>query len=394
LREYRVGGAMTWTIAQIKLHRYFGGGEVFSRSLCEAVAALGGSSLLVTHPGALHWQKYRLPATRRVLATSIEQALAALPAGVPLITHAPLAPALAEREASRRVLIGIVHMPFDRYGAGGARAYRGYRRVAGVSQYVRATLAAAGIEPHAEPLLGYADFERLEGRRRAGPLVRTSEFEWDRRKMRDLLLAATEPVWQRLRRRAAFRKRAGCTLAVVSRIAPIKQFPLLFSRVAGRMASIPDLNLEVFGAGGYASVRDTRRALAPMGARVRFWGHQDDVAAVYRQVDVLLTGLPEREALGLNVIEAQACGVPVLAVGAPPFTETILDGRTGWLYRDPREDEGEDFGRVLASTVRCAADGSLPDPRLAADHLATFSKPEFTARVGRLLEAADALRNA
>ena len=79
---------------------------------------------------------------------------------------------------------------------------------------------------------------------------------------------------------------------------------------------------------------------------------------------------------------------------APPFTETILDSRTGWLYRDPREDEGEDFGRMLASIVRCVADGSLPDPRLATDHLATFSKPEFTARVGRLLEAADALRNA
>jgi glycosyltransferase involved in cell wall biosynthesis len=385
---------MTWTVAQIKLHRYFGGGEVFARSLCEAVAALGGSTLLVTHPGAPHWQKYRLPATQRVLATSVDQALAALPAGVPLITHAPLEPALAEREGSRRVLIGIVHMPFDRYGGGGARAYRGYRRVAGVSEYVRTTLAAAGVEPHPEPLLGYADFERLERRPESGALVRASEFEWDRHKMRDRLLAATEPVWQPLRRRAVFRKRTGCTLAVVSRIAPIKQFPLLFARVAERMASIPDLNLEIFGAGGYASVRDTRRALAPMSARARFWGHQDDVAAVYRQIDVLLTGLPEREALGLNVIEAQACGVPVLAVSAPPFTETVLDGRTGWLYRDPREDEGENFGRVLASIARRAADRSLPDPRLASDHLATFSKPEFTARVGRLLEAADALRSA
>ena len=385
---------MTWTVAQIKLHRYFGGGEVFARSLCEAVAALGGSTLLVTHPAAPHWRKYRLPATRRVLATSLDEALAALPAGVPLITHAPLPVELAAREAPRRALIGIVHMPFDRYGAGSPHAYRDYRCVAGVSEYVRATLAAAGVEAHAEPLLGYADFERLESRPEAGALVRASEFEWDRHKVRDQLLAATEPLWQLLRTRAAFHKRAGCTLAVVSRIAPIKQFPQLFSRIAGRMASIPGLNLEIFGAGGYASVRDTRRALAPMGDRARFWGHQDDVASVYRQIDVLLTGLPEREALGLNVIEAQACGVPVLAVGAPPFTETVLDDRTGWLYRDPREDEGEDFERVLASVVRGAADGSLPDPRLATDHLATFSKSEFTARVGRLLEAAGALRNA
>jgi hypothetical protein len=44
------------------------------------------------------------------------------------------------------------------------------------------------------------------------------------------------------------------------------------------------VNLEVFGSGGYASVRDLDRALAVMpGRQVRFWGQQRDVGVIYRQ---------------------------------------------------------------------------------------------------------------
>ena len=41
----------------------------------------------------------------------------------------------------------------------------------------------------------------------------------------------------------------------------------------------------------------------------------------------------------------------MLAVNAPPFTETVQDGRTGLLYRDPREDQGADFARVLDRAI-------------------------------------------
>jgi glycosyltransferase involved in cell wall biosynthesis len=102
------------------------------------------------------------------------------------------------------------------------------------------------------------------------------------------------------------------------------------------------------------------------------------MASVYAGIDYLLTGLPEKEALGLNILEAQACGTPVLAPDAPPFTETILDGVSGFLYRDPRGDGGADFEQLLSRLQLLAAP---PDPRLASEHLARFSFEAFTERL-------------
>ena len=99
--------------------------------------------------------------------------------------------------------------------------------------------------------------------------------------------------------------------------------------------------------------------------------YQRNVHAIYPKLDYLLAGLPEKEALGLNVLEAQMCGTPALAPGAPPFTETVVDGKSGFLYRDPREDAGAGFDALLQSIVKGRP---RPDPRVAAaDHLRQFS---------------------
>jgi glycosyltransferase involved in cell wall biosynthesis len=150
------------------------------------------------------------------------------------------------------------------------------------------------------------------------------------------------------------------------------------------------VNLEIFGSGGYASVRDLDRALAIMPpGQVRFWGQQRNVAVdLPRRLDYLLSGLPEKEALGLNIIEAQACGTPVIAVDAPPFTETVLDGATGFLYTDPRTDAGAGFARLLDELL---AGRSRPHPESALAHLHRFSFDAFVERLRPVV--ADAYRS-
>ena len=69
---------------------------------------------------------------------------------------------------------------------------------------------------------------------------------------------------------------------------------------------------------------------------------------------------------------------PVLAVAAPPFSESMKEGVTGFLYGDPRKDNGADFERVLTGIEN----GELQlDRAAAAAHLEAYSLPHFADRV-------------
>src|SRR5262249_1787 len=157
------------------------------------------------------------------------------------------------------------------------------------SRHVLASLRSAGItQVYPEPLYAIAQLERVGAD--SGSLLARSRYDWDRHKVRDRLLGALEPLWTPFLPRRVFSRRPGLPLGIVSRITPIKQFPLLFSHIAPVLARYPKVQIEIFGSGGYASVRDLVRALGPLRLKARFWGSQRDVAAVYRSIDFLLTG--------------------------------------------------------------------------------------------------------
>lgn len=369
-------------IIQINRQTHFGGGEVYTAFLCRALAKLGLSCELWVDPSADFWSRLSLPSAVSIFPVKeIGPVVPSEPTW--LIGHGPLPISL--RQASPRLWrTAIVHMPVQ---GRDPRAFAEHDMLFPVSEWVRSGLLAAGLPVWLEPLYGVADLERGSD---AGEIRRRSRYDWDHRKVRDRLLSWIEPAWEIFRSHPPYTKASGIALGVVSRITPIKQFPLLFAKLAPVLARYPEFHLEVFGAGGYASVRDFDRALRPIASRVRFWGQQTNVGAVYRAIDYLLTGLPEKEALGLNVIEAQACGVPVLAPKAPPFTETVVDGVTGFLYRDPRQDDGEDFARLLARLQR---EPFRLDPAQTGEHLQRFSLAAFVTRLQPIVAAAkEALR--
>lgn len=370
---------MSLHFVQLNLQRHFGGGEVFTAFLCRALDRLGMPTTLLVHRDAAFWQDLALPeSTRRIGIATADELPGRLDARPTLVLgHGPLPPAVRAAQTPQRRLCAIAHMPVQ---GRDPRQFTGHDMVFPVSGWVRDGLLAAGLPAWSEPLYGVAD---LSQRRASGELRRASRYDWDRRKLRDRLLGALEPLVTPLIPKPQFRRRDGLTLGIVSRLTPIKQFPSMFAILAPMLARFPSVSLEIFGSGGYASVRDLDRALRPLGDRVRFWGQQQDVRAVYGQLDYLLGGLPEKEALGLNIIEAQACNLPVLAVNAPPFTETVADGRTGYLYRDPRQDAGADFGRLLD---RLATATERLQPAQAHDHLARFSFDAFVSRIARMLD--------
>lgn len=362
---------------QLNLQRSFGGAEAYTAFCCRALAALGMQTTLLVDPAADFWQRLDLGEGTRCVPVSHERdLLALLQASVAdpvwLLTHAPL-PEVFKQPHAGLLVSGFAHMPVQ--GRDPVRAYGGYDMLFAVSAWVRDGLQQAGIPVWPEPMFGVADLKRQASPDTA--IVRRSRYDWDRRKFRDRVYGWCEPAVEALRPMRYFQRHPGLTLGIVSRITPIKQFPLLFARLAPILARHPHIHLEIFGSGGYASIRDLQTALAPCAGQVRFWGQQADVAMIYSQLDYLLTGLPEKEALGLNVIEAQTCGLPVIAVAAAPFTETILDGQTGFLYTDPRQDDGVDFERLLTQIETVPR----PEPRHHADHLARFTLAGLSERL-------------
>jgi glycosyltransferase involved in cell wall biosynthesis len=364
-------------LIQINLQCHFGGGEVYTAFICRALSQIGVPTRLLVHPRAAFWGQLGLPAdTERIAVADPAELPQHLPAGALwLLSHGPL-PESLRAVAPQRLRTAIAHMPVQ--GRDPA-AFTGHDRIYAVSGWVRDGLKDAGLPAWDAPLYGVADTGPRSALSGEAEIRRTSRYDWDRRKGRDRLLGAFEPLAEKLRPHPAFQRRAGLTLGIVSRLTPIKQFPLLFGHLAPVLARHPQVNLEIFGSGGYASVRDLDRALAVLPpAQVRFWGQQRNVAAIYRQIDYLLSGLPEKEALGLNIIEAQACGTPVIAIDAPPFTETVLNGATGFLYPDPRTDAGAGFAHLLDELL---TGRPRPQPELAQAHLQRFSFGAFVERL-------------
>lgn len=365
---------------------FLGGAEVYTLFFVRALLDLGCDVTLHAHPAARHWATLAHPRLRIEHSTDSDALIARLPATRQwIVTHAQVSQAFADFARRHHLLTGFCHMPLAGRQPG---VLATYDRVFAVSQYVIDTARAAGLanlDP--EPCYGMVDFQRYAGN--DGPIVPGPLYSWDQRKFRDRALGVLENALAPLRNLftpAIFTKCDGLTLGIVSGIAPIKQFDVLLGHIAPILAAEPRVRLEIFGWGGYRSVSDLKQLLQPLGGRARFWGQQMHPERIYPQLDYLLSGLPDKEALGLNILEAQALGTPVLAVDAPPFTETMLEGASGFLYRDPRQDQGADFRRALARALA----GPRPDPRLATAHLARFSRQAYTARIGRMVQAMQA----
>jgi glycosyltransferase involved in cell wall biosynthesis len=83
--------------------------------------------------------------------------------------------------------------------------------------------------------------------------------------------------------------------------------------------------------------------------RVRFTGHEDDMPAAYAAADLVVSAATdEPEAFGRVSIEAQAMGRPIIASAHGGSLETVLPGRTGWLF-EPGDAAG--LSRVMQEAL-------------------------------------------
>ena len=97
------------------------------------------------------------------------------------------------------------------------------------------------------------------------------------------------------------------------------------------------------------------------------WRSDQELQDLYRQARALV--FPGVEDFGLVPLEAQACGCPVIAYGEGGATETVIEGETGFFFRQLRPE-------CLTDAVSQFEDCRL-DPDAAVQNAARFSPDRF-----------------
>lgn len=165
-------------------------------------------------------------------------------------------------------------------------------------------------------------------------------------------------------------------LGCVARFDQVKGLDVLVEslrRLAGRY---PRIALVLVGSGeGERALRE-RVARAGLAERVRFTGPLADAPQVFPALDLYVSA-SRGEGLPLGLLEAMACGLPVVATRVTGHVDAVVDGITGFLTRpgDPEElaakvarllDDPE-LGRRMGQAGREQVEAHFPLGRMVSE---------------------------
>lgn len=152
-----------------------------------------------------------------------------------------------------------------------------------------------------------------------------------------------------------------------------KKAPLLMIRAFAQLREqLPDAELAMVGAGPL--LEDAKRLARDLGAPVEFLGARssDEVLSEFHRARVVC--LPsvtaangDAEGFGMVLLEAQACGVPVLTSALGGADEGLLDGRTGYAFREGALEDMVVKLRILLEDMNLATSASATAARFVAD---------------------------
>ena len=145
-------------------------------------------------------------------------------------------------------------------------------------------------------------------------------------------------------------------IGTVARFDPVKAIGLLLETLGALRQRIP-AHLVLAGGGGEEQELRRRAAASGLVEHVTFLGPNKDGARILSALDVFVSG-SRKEGLPLTILEAMACGVPVVATRVPGNADTVTDGVTGLLSEpgSPR-DLSEKIASLLEDPARRRAMG-------------------------------------
>jgi len=144
---------------------------------------------------------------------------------------------------------------------------------------------------------------------------------------------------------AEFNLPAGSPVAAMAaQFIPRKGHDTLLAALPSVFEAHPRLQVLLFGRGPLRDQMAAEVARRGWTDRVQLPGFRDDLARILPAVDLLVH--PARmEGLGVVLLQAAACGVPLVAARAGGIPEICVDGETGWLI------ESDDAAGLAAALI-------------------------------------------
>lgn len=178
----------------------------------------------------------------------------------------------------------------------------------------------------------------------------------------------------------------------VGRLSPEKG-PEVFLRVARVMQHLaPEVHFVMVGEGPMRA--DLCRFIEQYGLtdRVRLVGLHEDMPQVYAELDVLLS-TSHTEAMPFALMEAMACGVPVIGTRVGGVPDLIQHGQTGWLISPGADQEAaQRLTALLSSKVERERMGRLGRLRCAQSFSSEVSCTAMASLFSSLVPARETQR--
>jgi glycosyltransferase involved in cell wall biosynthesis len=209
----------------------------------------------------------------------------------------------------------------------------------------------------------FDEYERAHGPARTTWRMISNAVDLDRYTVRSESRPADRPVW-----------------AVIAALRPDKNHADLLRAWSGVVAVHPGAKLLVVGDGPSRPDIESAVAAAGLADSVQLLGRREDVPEILQTVDGVVSASVD-EALPTALIEAGACGLPVVASDAGGTREIVVDGVTGRLV--PIRDVPaltEALLDTIGNPARAAAFGAAGRARVEEK----YSMPKWVDRLTAL----------
>jgi glycosyltransferase involved in cell wall biosynthesis len=135
-------------------------------------------------------------------------------------------------------------------------------------------------------------------------------------------------------------------IGYVGRIKRYKRIDYLLEALKVVAEKVPGVRLKIAGSGDYLPSLVSLAGRLGIAERIEFMGYITEQSKIdmLREAHVVVNP-SSKEGWGVTVIEANACGTPVIASNVPGLRDAVVDGKTGYLV--PYGDIGAFADRMV-----------------------------------------------